>query len=358
MVSIFAFGPYDYSTEKGTIYLHKFVHWKQFSTGSIISENFIITAAHCMEFLREGNYFNVQAGRTSCLLGADNEYLREVVVNRIPNDEHQSIFEHPNWFKERGENYVWGYDIALIRLDEPYILPKGVYNNEPINRICLHSSIDLPKTGCLKNIYFSGYGLKFSRKTVEPTVIDPTSKLTWFRLFRTTPKYCENVMNFDIHEWNAVCCSPVLPHADLWNSDDGMDLGTKNLTEVKEYPDTCPGDSGGPFIYYMRYDKEAEDKYNVLTDGSTQTGYRALLLTTLFGTMGKTELVNECDSSYWIEQQRKFGFLKTNSYYKPVSVGPMVYDRVNETYFTSALATTATGYSDRIGTYVKYPSLS
>lgn len=313
-----------------------------------------------MMSLWEGNFFNIQAGRTECLTGSYNDHIREVVVNRIPNHQHQSVFEHPNWLKARKVFFPWGYDLALIRLNVPYNLPKGVYNDEPINRICINSFMDFPKSGCLKNVYFSGYGLKYSPVTINPAEYDPKARLTWFQLFRTTPGYCKTLTLKDLYAYGAACYSQVLSHSNLGNNPGKMDVSVWNLTEVKEYPNTCPGDSGGPFVYYMRYDSQEQDKHNVLTGGTIQTGYRAILLTTLFGSIQAKKTPNNCDLKYWTGRKQKFGLFYVDEpvYYKPIHTGPMVYEKVNTTFFTSALETTATGYSPVRDVHIKYPEMS
>lgn len=349
---------------KGTIYLDQVHGWMQFCTGSIINEHWIITAGHCMLGSWEGNYFYIQAGSNNCLTPTYNRFTREVVVNRIQNNEHQSIFEHPNWITSRGKTsalkQVAGYDLALVRLDEPYILPKGVYNNELVNRICIHSYIDFPKTGCLKNVYFSGFGRKDN--SVDRRTNDPTARLTWFKSFRTSPQFCKTITNTDYYSVKTACYSPVNRYADLGNDPSMKEVGSTNLTEVEMHPNTCTGDSGGPFVYYMRYDKKSADKYNVLSDGSIQTGYRAILLSTAMGNNARERQKGPCEQNFWVGSKSLFKSVfhisSPEIYYKPVTLGPMMHDRVLESFFTSTLASSARGYSKIGGEHIKYPDRS
>lgn len=355
--TIFEFGPYPFSVKKGTAYLDQIFAWNQFCTGTIINEHWIITAAHCMMSLWEGNYFFVQAGSNDCLLDSHNEYMREVVVNRIQNHEHQSIFEHYNWLSGRGVSRLQataGFDLALVRLDEPYVLPKGVYNNELVNRICINSYYDFPKTGCLKNVYFSGFGRKDNAR--DRYANDPRARLTWFQPFRTTPQYCKMVTN-QFSGIQEACYSAINRHSNLGDEPRMKEAGVKNLTEVENYPNTCPGDSGGPFIYYMRFDEQADDKYKVLSDGSIQPGYRAILMSTLCGGSGKVPPQGHCEKAYWIEKKGGLKSLFTSSsiYFKHLYIGPMVYNRVNDKFFITSLASTARGYSAKTGEDLKYP---
>ncbi|XP_008207491.1 serine protease snake isoform X1 [Nasonia vitripennis] len=98
--------------------------------GSIISENFVLTASHCLESKDRGPAIRIRAGST-LLKDPEPGYQERVVIERI---------KHPNYTLPARYN-----DIALLRLEKPLELSGAVrpacleIEHEPVGKVAIAS---------------------------------------------------------------------------------------------------------------------------------------------------------------------------------------------------------------------------
>lgn len=88
--------------------------------GSLISENFVLTAAHCSKSKRSGKATNL--ARFNTVNRNSNHYIDKDVVNFIP---------HPSYQKSKNQ-----YDIALIKLANGFVFSK----NGKVLPVCLNTN--------------------------------------------------------------------------------------------------------------------------------------------------------------------------------------------------------------------------
>lgn len=188
----------------------KNIYYRQFCAGSLISQNYIITAAHCVSDYKQNNIpFGIAIG-FSDIKHSNIDWKTRFITQVGPGD----IIIHKD-YKYDDENLIQN-DIALIKVTLPYNIAKHIsftnQSNYYIN----------------KNSYLLGWG------------------------FDSKIKYYENIygrlQDKTLRPYNLLLSSPFILIQDNV-------LGENKKIVINEGATPCMNDSGGPLITYDKYKK-------------------------------------------------------------------------------------------------------
>lgn len=201
------------------------VEYRHFCGGTLISENYILTAAHCLDFMvgRESRLF-VAVGDLHWRLSPASRYGRRIGVEKM--------VIHASY-----KSTAFGHDIGLIRTKE-LIKPIKVSGRYIVNTVCL------PEKG------------------VEH---DGDAELVGWGLFSNRNEMADALQIADV---------PILPRSlcvDLYRRRTGLIqwlIGIELITDKQICAGTfgrgiCQGDSGSALVY-----NEKSDKLQVNSTGS------------------------------------------------------------------------------------------
>ncbi|KAI1305827.1 Hepatic triacylglycerol lipase [Halotydeus destructor] len=196
---------------------------KQFCTASLITNRFIITAAHCFDvYIDHENPTELKPGKHDFFVSFGNDCKKPILYRRVPLELNVTVFIYPGYVPlNKVRDHV---DMALIKL--PEALPEdlfpvdGVFSESTkLNVLCWHNVADFDYSDVCPQYYYSGYG---SNGPGAMYAVTMNEQLLWTVLKKS------KLADYD-----------GLEHIFI----------TKN-SEKHRLRNICPGDSGGPVTYY------------------------------------------------------------------------------------------------------------
>ncbi|XP_042228258.1 CLIP domain-containing serine protease 2-like [Homarus americanus] len=184
-----------------------------FCGGTLISDRYVLTAAHCVHSSSGFELEYVRAGEYDLSRDMDCEKGK---CRKEPQDMRvENIIVHEEYLKVRGCNRC--HDIALLRLAQPLIMDPVL-----LSPVCLPRSLEQDLNITDRN-FNNRFGWAAGWGTIDPTKPVFRSVLQHI-LLPISDEFCGRLLN-DYPDKNMVVCA-------------GGEAGK----------DTCRGDSGGPLI--------------------------------------------------------------------------------------------------------------
>ncbi|XP_011693696.1 PREDICTED: transmembrane protease serine 9-like [Wasmannia auropunctata] len=206
----------------------KFNSWIAQKIGSILNENWIVTAGHCVQAVPSINLLRVKAGKHDIRRNEDTEQTVQVVEGII----------HENYGGDVGP-----YDIALLKLASPLKLSNEV------------QAIELaePESDPTGEAWLCGWGS--TSTTRLPKMPD---KLQHVKMEYVDRKTCHDAVedltgSSPVHETN-VCTGPLYDQISACSGDSGGPLISRNgqkavLTGIVSWGIIPCGTAGAPSVY-------------------------------------------------------------------------------------------------------------
>ncbi|XP_014483143.1 PREDICTED: trypsin-like [Dinoponera quadriceps] len=177
-----------------------------FCAGSILNENWVVTAAHCVQAIPgDVGTFEVKAGKHNIRNVESTEQIVQVLKS---------------WVHEKYAGGVGPYDIGLLKLSEPLKMTKEV------------QSIKLPKEGSVPqgNAILCGWG-----STSQSSIPDMPDVLQYVNLEYVDIEKCDEAVrrltgSSPVHETN-VCTGPLTGGISACSGDSGGPLFEKTSTD-------------------------------------------------------------------------------------------------------------------------------
>ncbi|KAI1293039.1 Pancreatic lipase-related protein 2 [Halotydeus destructor] len=220
-------------------------HWAQACTASIIDKHWIITASHCWlisyrpsKFYPPFKPIYLTFGALDCQNPGKGNWRRVLYTAT-------EVLNHPKFNKE-----TLDYDVSLIRLKEPIDIPE-VYDGGDVNTICWRTMVNFNDRS-RDPVYLAAYGTKGFD-------IEDDERLTWYKTRRHDPNWADmrggQVTKEDLDRWP------------------GGTFLVRNA-DIGKLRASHSGDSGGPFVWYIKADTDNQPRANV-------SEYRAVILAVL-----------------------------------------------------------------------------
>lgn len=237
-------------------------------SGSLISEHFVLTAAHCIHQSR----FDILEA---------NEVFLKIASIRLDDDQAQfyrvdKIFLHPNYTVGRKAN-----DIALLRLPKAQKLPRRA------RPICLPSQVANRVDFTDQQVTIIGWGQTSAQSGDEPTRLididdDNTNDITSDFAIRRS-KVNETLLQAEVRVTSTDQCNKNYSKLEIsWlNIDDHFICAS----DPDGKRDACQGDSGGPLMWSRQQQrktfhnpKPSTNTYSNSNSNNNNFGYQTLSL--------------------------------------------------------------------------------